>query len=84
MATIKDVAKAAGVSIATVSYALNNSSEVGEDTRKRIVEIAKTLNYYPSGVARQLKREKQRCSAFSWKEQPAPITPTSFSEYRKG
>lgn len=58
MATIKDVAKAAGVSIATVSYALNNSSEVGEETRKRIVEIAKTLNYYPSGVARQLKKRK--------------------------
>lgn len=53
--SIKDVAKEAGVSIATVSNALNNSRYVKEETKKRINEIAKRLNYTPNIIARGLK-----------------------------
>lgn len=58
MVTIKDVARAAGVSISTVSYAFNGDHRVKDETRKRILAIAKELNYYPSGAARNLKRKK--------------------------
>ncbi|PSR35461.1 MAG: LacI family transcriptional regulator [Sulfobacillus benefaciens] len=52
--TIRDVAKAAGVSITTVSRAFNGYDDVGPDTRKRILKVAKELNYRPSHVARSL------------------------------
>jgi LacI family transcriptional regulator len=58
MSTIKDVAKKAGVSISTVSYALNNVPNVHEETKKRILEAAKALNYSPHFSARHLKTKK--------------------------
>jgi LacI family transcriptional regulator len=58
MSTIKDVAKKAGVSISTVSYALNDLPNVHPETKKRILEAAKELNYYPNGVARNLKTKR--------------------------
>ena len=60
MPTIKDVAKLAGVSISTASYALNHLPKVHPDTKKRIFEAAETLNYYPNGIARNLKTRKTR------------------------
>ncbi|KGX92752.1 LacI family transcriptional regulator [Pontibacillus halophilus JSM 076056 = DSM 19796] len=54
MATIKDIAKAAGVSVTTVSRALNGYDDVKESTKKRIVEVAEQLNYSPNYVARSL------------------------------
>jgi len=58
MPTIKDVAKLAGVSISTASYALNNLPNVHPDTRKRILEAAEQLKYYPNGIARNLKTKR--------------------------
>jgi LacI family transcriptional regulator len=55
MATIKDVAKLAGVSISTASYALNDIPNVHPDTKKRILEAAATLHYSPFFSARNLK-----------------------------
>ncbi|KIL48671.1 LacI family DNA-binding transcriptional regulator [Jeotgalibacillus campisalis] len=60
MATIKDIAKKAGVSITTVSRALNGYSDVNEDTRKKIVETAKLLNYSPNTIARSLVMKKSK------------------------
>ncbi len=54
MASIHDIAKKAGVSVSTVSRALNNYQDVNPKTREKIIEIAKELNYYPSAVARGL------------------------------
>ena len=56
--TIRDVAKAAGVSITTVSRALNGYSDVRSETRKRVVRIAEELHYRPSAVARSLVRNR--------------------------
>jgi LacI family transcriptional regulator len=53
-ATIKDVARAAGVSVATVSRALNGAENVLPDTRQRILDAARELRYSPSGAARSL------------------------------
>lgn len=58
MATIKDVAKAAGVSISTVSYAMNGSPKVSRPTSERIRKIAEELDYYPNGIAKNLKKRK--------------------------
>jgi LacI family transcriptional regulator len=58
MTTIKDVAKRAGVSITSASYALNGTGTIGEDTRKRVLEAAKELNYHPNAFARNLKKQK--------------------------
>ncbi|MFQ6065897.1 MAG: LacI family DNA-binding transcriptional regulator [bacterium] len=57
--TIKDVAKLAGVSIATVSRVLNKSSyPVAEKTRKKVLKAAKDLDFQPSKLAAGLKLEK--------------------------
>lgn len=58
MVTIKDVAKTAGVAVSTASYALNGSDKVSEQTREKILEVAKQLNYTPNGAARNLKTKK--------------------------
>jgi LacI family transcriptional regulator len=53
-ATIKDVARAAGVSVATVSRALNGAENVLPETKQRILEVAHELRFTPSGAARSL------------------------------
>ncbi len=58
MTTIKDVAKHAKVSVTAVSYALNNTGTISEDTRKHILAVAKELNYHPNAFARNLKKRK--------------------------
>jgi len=58
MATIKDVAKRAGVSISTASYALNNIPNVHPLTKKKILDAAKELQYMPHFSARHLKTKK--------------------------
>ena len=52
--TIKDIAKAAGVSVGTVSKVFNGYTTVGDETRERILQIASELEYSPSHSARQL------------------------------
>jgi LacI family transcriptional regulator len=54
MTTIQQLAAKSGVSVATVSRALNGSPEVSEATRKRIIELAESLDYTPSAAARTL------------------------------
>jgi LacI family transcriptional regulator len=58
MITIKDVAKRAGVSITSASYALNEKGTIGEKTRNRVLEAAEELNYHPNAFARNLKKGK--------------------------
>ncbi len=54
VATIRDVAREAGVSVATVSRVLNGSAPVREDTDRQVRTAAQRLNYWPNGAARSL------------------------------
>src|SRR5512143_583613 len=58
MTTIKDVAKHAGVSITSASYAINSTGSISAATRKRVLEAAEALNYHPNAFARNLKNPK--------------------------
>lgn len=51
---IKDIAKATGVSSATVSRVINNSGYVKDETRQKVLEVISKNNYIPSAVARSL------------------------------
>ena len=55
MATLKDVAKEAGVSIATVSCCLSGKKNVKESTRTRVLEAIDRLKYIPNSSARNLR-----------------------------
>lgn len=57
MATIKDIAKRAGVSMITVSRAINNSGYVGQETRRRVEAAIAELNYVPNQVASNLRSQ---------------------------
>jgi LacI family transcriptional regulator len=56
--TIYEVAKASGVSLATVSRVINNSDTVKEDTKKKVMAVIKKLGYKPSGLAQALATNK--------------------------
>jgi LacI family transcriptional regulator len=58
MTTIKDVAKHARVSVTTASYVLNGIGNISDDTRKRVLNAARELNYHPNAFARNLKKQK--------------------------
>ncbi len=58
MATIREVAARARVSVATVSRVANNSGYVSMDLRERVEEAMQTLNYKPSAPARSLRRQQ--------------------------
>lgn len=62
MATIRDVAKESGVSVATVSYVLNNGPRpVSASARQRVTAAVQRLNYHPNSVARSLVRRRTYC-----------------------
>lgn len=56
--TLKDVAKAAGVSYATVSRALSGSPQIGSDTRERIIKLCDEMGYTSNYVARSMVMKK--------------------------
>lgn len=58
--SLKDLAAQLGVSIATVSRALRNSHEVGEEMTKKVKDLAKELNYRPNPFAQSLRKEAPR------------------------
>ena len=60
MATIRDVARAAGVSIATVSRVFNNNALVSADTTDRVLQAASRLDYWPNGAAQSLITRQTR------------------------
>ncbi|MEO2126691.1 MAG: LacI family DNA-binding transcriptional regulator [Christiangramia sp.] len=58
--TLKQIAKELDVSISTVSKALKDSSEIGEDTKEKIKAFAKLYNYKPNNIALSLKNRKTK------------------------
>ena len=55
MVSMKDISAVCGVSIATVSKALNNHKDIGEDTKEHIRQVAKELGYLPNSAAKTVK-----------------------------
>ena len=60
MLTISQVAKVAGVSVATISRVLNNSPLVTPETKKHVQKVIDELDYHPNVVARSLRSSKSR------------------------
>lgn len=60
LTTIKDIAKKADVSVATVSYVINNTRPVHPDKKKRILQAIEELNYVPNATARGLRAKKNQ------------------------
>jgi len=56
--TLKDIAKEAGVSVNTVSRALNNKPDINFETKNKILEIARRLGYTPNMLARSLRLKR--------------------------
>ena len=58
MVSLKDISKACGVSIATVSNALNDHSDISKETKERIRDVAEELGYHPNAAAQALKTNR--------------------------
>ena len=58
MVSMKEIAKRCGVSVATVSKALNGYSDIGEETKKFITKTASEMGYLPNSSARALKTKR--------------------------
>jgi DNA-binding LacI/PurR family transcriptional regulator len=58
LASIKDIAKAADVSVSTVSRVINNSPLISEETKKKVTKIMKDLNYVPNSMAQGLSSQQ--------------------------
>ncbi|WP_138494861.1 LacI family DNA-binding transcriptional regulator [Paenibacillus pinistramenti] len=80
MATIRDVAKRAGVSVATVSRMINGTGYVHEDTRRNIETAIKELQYTPNEVARSLYKRRSKLTGLLLPD----ITNPFFPELARG
>ena len=58
MVSMKDIARRCGVSVATVSKALNGLPDIGEETRKRVCAVAEEMGYMTNAAARALKTKR--------------------------
>lgn len=58
MVSMKDIARACGVSVATVSKALNGQPDIGEETRVRVSQMAQKMGYMTNSAARALKTNR--------------------------
>ena len=58
MVSMKDIARECGVSVATVSKALNGQDDISQDTKEKVREAAQRMGYYPNLAARALKTKK--------------------------
>lgn len=71
MPTIKDVAREAGVSIATVSYVLNNkTAAISEETRRLVWEAVQRIGYTPNVTARNLRSSQSRLIGYALHDAP--------------
>ena len=81
-AVIRDVAQAAGVSIATVSHALNGKGRMSDATRERVLEVADRMGYRPSPSARSLAGGRTGVLALSLSTPPGlPLSITDFDYF---
>ena len=78
--TLKDIAKIAGVSVNTVSRALNDKPDISKETKKKILKIAKELNYTKDFTASSLRRKESKIVGVILADSANPF----YSEVLKG
>lgn len=78
--TSREVAKAAGVSLTTVSYVLNEVTEmrISEGTRQRVLDAARQLDYHPSAAARSLVRQQTHILGLVLRQHPNRLGNNAF------
>lgn len=77
MASLKDVAQLAGVSMMTVSRVINQTGAVSKATRERVMQAVETLNYVPDLSARRVRNQGSRPSTLAVLAQDTATTPFS-------
>ena len=82
--TIHDVAKRLKLSITTISRALDGYDDVAEETRERVVRVAREMGYVPSRAARQLRRKRAEAIGFMMPTSKPRFTDPFFSEFIAG
>ena len=78
--TLKDIAKATGLSVSGVSRALKNHPDIGERTKQKVKEVAEALNYSPNLSARSLRTRSSKIIALILPE----LTDFFFPKLLKG
>ena len=58
MISMKDIAKRCGVSVATVSKALNGHTDISDETKRMVREMCREMGYLPNSSARALKTKR--------------------------
>ena len=82
MPTIKDVAREAGVSIATVSYVLNDkTATISEATRNRVWEAVARTGYRPNATARNLRSRQSHLIGYAWHKVPKEQVSTVLDQF---
>ncbi|MCR5153744.1 MAG: LacI family transcriptional regulator [Lachnospiraceae bacterium] len=81
--TAKDVAKQAGVSVATVSYVLNGRTDqkISAETKKKILQIANLLNYVPSHAAKSLATGRNNAIGIAYSLSDSPTKNAGLSHF---
>jgi LacI family transcriptional regulator len=82
--TIHDVAKRLNLSITTVSRALDGYDDVSEETRQRVIEMAREMGYVPSRAARQLRRQQAEAIGYILPTSTPRFTDPYFSQFIAG
>lgn len=75
---IKDVAKEAGVSVATVSRVIHNSHSISEETTKRVQKTIKRLGFVPNKRAQSLATQRSNLVVFATTNESAFVSPHKF------
>ncbi len=78
--TIKYIAKIAGVSVSTVSRALRNDPNANVNTKKKVIDIAKELNYYPNFLAKGLRQNRTQTIGIIFNDLNNPFYTEILSE----
>jgi LacI family transcriptional regulator len=82
--TIHDVAKRLNLSITTVSRALDGYEDVSEETRQRVIQVAREMGYAPSRAARQLRRQHAEAIGYILPSTAPRFTDPYFSQFIAG
>jgi LacI family transcriptional regulator len=82
--TIRDIAKKLGLSIGAVSRALDGYTDISEETRQRVIRVAREMDYVPNRAARQLRRKKADSLGYILPGNSPRFADPFFSEFIAG